>query len=243
MVDLFEKAFENKNIIDGFRPFEQETLKSLKAYYKIGLTFSSNALEGNSLTESETKVVIEDGLTIGGKPLRDIYEATGHAKAYDYVYDIVNNKLLKSSDILELHRLFYENIDSKKAGKYRQEQVFISGSRYKVTPPHNIEKEINEFVSWFNENEKAINPILFSALTHLKFIFIHPFIDGNGRVARLLMNLALLRNAYTIAIIPPILRSEYIASLEKAHTEEKEFIDFITQRVIQTQLELIRIIK
>ena len=243
MDDLFEKAFENKNIIDGFRPFEETTLKSLKAYYKIGLTFSSNALEGNSLTESETKVVIEDGLTIGGKPLRDIYEATGHAKAYDYIYDIVNNKSLKSEDILELHRLFYENIDSKKAGKYREEQVFISGSQYKVTPPQNIEKEINEFVSWFNANEKAINPILFAALTHLKFVFVHPFIDGNGRVARLLMNLSLLRNAYTIAIIPPILRSEYIALLEKAHTDDDEFIDFIAQRVIQTQLELIRILK
>lgn len=243
MEDLFEKAFENKNIIDGFRPFTEETLKSLKSYYKIGLTFSSNALEGNSLTESETKVVIEDGLTIGGKPLRDIYEATGHAKAYDYIYEIVNNKSLKSEDILELHRLFYENIDSKKAGKYREEQVFISGSQYKVTSPQDIEKEMTEFLSWFNKNEKAINPIIFAALTHLKFVFIHPFVDGNGRVARLLMNLSLLRNAYTIAIIPPILRSEYISLLEKSHYEEKEFIDFIAQRVIQTQLELIRILK
>lgn len=243
MSDLFDKAFENKAIIDSFRPFAKETLYSLKAYYRIGLTFSSNALEGNSLTESETKVVIEDGLTVGGKPLRDIYEATGHAKAYDYIYEIVNNSSLKAEDILELHRLFYENIDSEKAGKYRKEQVFISGSQYSVTSPNYIEKEINEFVIWFNENEKTLNPIHLAALTHLKFVFIHPFIDGNGRVARLLMNLSLLRNAYTIAIIPPILRSEYISLLEKAHSDDKGFIDFIAEMVIQTQLDLIKILK
>ena len=87
------------------RPLPKETLKSLREYYRVGLTYTSNALEGNSLTESETKVVIEDGLTIGGKPLRDVYEATGHAKAYDFLYGISKDKPVEEKEILELHRL------------------------------------------------------------------------------------------------------------------------------------------
>lgn len=85
------------------RPFPKETLKSLRAFYRVGLTYSSNAIEGNSLTETETKVIIEDGLTIGGKPLRDVYEALGYAKAYDKIHQLAKHKSLEESDILNLH--------------------------------------------------------------------------------------------------------------------------------------------
>lgn len=126
---LLQTAEQLRDRVIALRPFPEETLKSLREYYRIGLTYSSNALEGNSLTESETKVVIEDGLTIEGKPLRDVYEAVGHAHAYDYIYTLVASKPLEESDILELHRLFYEKIDGEKAGHYRTVPVFISGSK------------------------------------------------------------------------------------------------------------------
>ena len=122
-------------------------------------------------------------------------------------------------------------------------KVFISGSRYAVSPVARIAEDMRKLVNWYNRNEKKLHPIELAAELHLRFVFIHPFIDGNGRVSRLLMNLALLRNGFTIAIIPAILRHEYIRSLEAAHTDKSIFFDFIADRVIATQSDLIRLLK
>src|SRR5574344_972815 len=103
----FSECDANKARLDAYRPLPTATLKSLRDYYRIGLTYTSNALEGNSLTESETKIVIEDGLTIGGKPFRDACEAVGHARAYDHVYDLLRQKRIAEDDILQLHAFFY----------------------------------------------------------------------------------------------------------------------------------------
>lgn len=239
---LLQIAEQLRDKVIALRPFPEETLKSLREYYRIGLTYSSNALEGNSLTESETKVVIEDGLTIEGKPLRDMYEAVGHAHAYDYIHTLSINKPLEEADILELHRLFYEKIDSEKAGNYRTMPVFISGSKYAVSPPARIESDMKKFVKWFNDNEHKLPTPEFAALAHQKFVFIHPFIDGNGRVARLILNLALIRGEYTIALIPAILRHEYVQSLEMSHKSPNVFVDFIAERIIATQMDLLRLL-
>ena len=239
---LLQTAEQLRDRVIALRPFPEETLKSLREYYRIGLTYSSNALEGNSLTESETKVVIEDGLTIEGKPLRDMYEAVGHAHAYDYIHTLSASKPLEEADILELHRLFYEKIDSEKAGHYRTVPVFISGSKYAVSPPAKIEGDMKKFVKWFNDNEHKLPTPEFAALAHQKFVFIHPFIDGNGRVARLILNLALIRGEYTIALIPAILRHEYVQSLEMSHKSPGVFIDFIAERIIATQMDLLRLL-
>jgi Fic family protein len=239
---LLHTAEELRDRVIALRPFPAETLKSLKEYYRIGLTYSSNALEGNSLTESETKIVIEDGLTIEGKPLRDMYEAVGHANAYDYIHTLATNKPLEEADILELHRLFYEKIDINNAGHYRTIPVFISGSKYAVSPPTRIMSDMKKFVKWFNDNEHRLPTPEFAALAHQKFVFIHPFIDGNGRVARLILNLALIRNEYTIALIPAILRHEYVQSLEISHKNPSVFVDFVVGRIIATQVELLRLL-
>lgn len=240
---LLSKAEQLRDSIIALRPIPRETLKSLREYYRIGLTYSSNALEGNSLTESETKVVVEDGLTINGKPLRDVYEAVGHAHAYDYISSLAINKPLEVDDILELHRLFYEKIDAAQAGHYRTVPVFVSGSSYAVTPPAKIEAEMKRFVKWFNANEQKLPTPEFAALAHQKFVFIHPFVDGNGRVARLILNMALLRGEYTIALIPAILRHEYVQSLEASHKEPSVFVDFMAERIIATQMDLLRLLK
>ena len=239
----YAKADDNNRKLSTYRPLPPETMKSLREYYRVRLTYTSNALEGNSLTESETKVVIEDGLTIEGKPLRDHYEAVGHAKAYDYIYNITEKEGLAEEDILSLHRLFYQQINAENAGHYRTVKVYISGSRYAVAAVSKIPAEMRKLVKWYNENEKRLHPIELAAMLHQRFVFIHPFVDGNGRVARLLMNLALLRNGYTIAIIPAILRHEYIYSLETAHTRPEVFVDFIADRVIATQLDLLRLMR
>ena len=243
LIEKYKRVDENNQLLSAYRPLPPETLKSLREYYRVGLTYTSNALEGNSLTESETKVVIEDGLTIEGKPLRDHYEAVGHAKAYDYIYQITEKDSLAEEDILKLHRLFYQQIDGERAGQYRNVKVYISGSRYAVSAVSKIPDEMQKLVKWYNDNEKKMHPVELAANLHLRFVFIHPFIDGNGRMARLLMNLALLRNGYTIAIIPAILRHEYIYSLEKAHTDKNVFLDFIVDRVIATQQDLLRLMR
>lgn len=104
LLDLYKAA------IDERRPFEGEMLAQLKEYYRIGLTWSSNALEGNTLTESETKVLLEDGLTVGGKPLRYTFEAIGHAKAYDFMFTLLKNRTITERDVLTMHQMFYENM-------------------------------------------------------------------------------------------------------------------------------------
>ncbi|HJJ28181.1 MAG TPA: Fic family protein [Methanocorpusculum sp.] len=243
MQTLYGRCDELKARIDKYRPFPKETLASMRDYYRIGLTYASNALEGNSLTISEVKVVIEDGLTINGKPLREMYETIGHAKAYEYLYQIAGKNPLTLDHILMLHRLFYQNIDSAHAGVFRKKAVFISGSSYPVCSPKDLSSRMKTFVAWFNKTEGTIHPVEFAALVHQKFVFIHPFIDGNGRVSRLLMNLALLRSGFTIAVISPVLRQEYNACLERAHENPEDFCLFIARSVIETEKELLRLIE
>ncbi|ABN07080.1 filamentation induced by cAMP protein Fic [Methanocorpusculum labreanum Z] len=241
MTDTFEKCRYYKKRIDALRPFPPETLSSLKEYFRIGLTYTSNAIEGNSLTESETKVLIEDGLTVSGKPLRDIYETLGHAKAYGYIYDILSAQTITEDHIKTLHRLFYDQIDKGNAGIYRTERVVVTGSHYPLPKPDQIPDKMKKYIDWFNAHEKTTDPVKFAALSHQKFVFIHPFIDGNGRVARLIMNLVLLRAGYQICIIPPILRHEYVESLELAHKDTKPFIEFIAERIVETEKDILRL--
>ena len=232
-----------QNTINALRPFEGEMLKQIKDFYRVGLTWTSNALEGNSLTMSETKVLIEDGLTVGGRPLRDIFEAVDHARAYDYMFTLLENKEISERDILYLHKLFYQNIEEEFAGKYRDIPVFISGSNYPVTKVENIQKEIEYLCKWIGTERKNFHPVEFAALLHKKFVFIHPYKDGNGRVARLLMNTALIQDGYLPALIPPILRSEYISLLEKAHEDDRSFINFIAERELESQKDFLRLLQ
>jgi Fic family protein len=212
---MFENKIDmcdiQKKEMDTLRPLSNEQSKALKEHFKIGLTYSSNALEGNTLTLIETKVIIEDGLTIGGKTLREIDEATGHAKAYDFIFDIVQNDNITLQDILNIHKLFYQTIDPDNAGNYRTKKVFISGMDVTLPAPSELNLLMSNFEKELKDLSGKLHPIELAATIHNKFVTIHPFLDGNGRTERLLMNLILLKNDYSITIIPPIYRSEYIA--------------------------------
>lgn len=241
-MDIYRLLDLYKANIDERRPFEGDMLEQLKDYYRIGLTWSSNALEGNTLTESETKVLIEDGLTVGGKPLRYTFEAIGHAKAYDFMFTLLKNRTIKEEHILIMHRMFYESIESEYSGKYRDMDVFITGSKYPVAEPKRIQTEMNELFQWIQEERDNLHPVSFAAELHKRFVFIHPFKDGNGRIARLIMNTALIQDGYLLAVIPPILRHEYIQLLEKAHRDDKPFEEFIAERVIESEKEIMRLL-
>ena len=231
--------------INAKRPLKQKEIEQLKDYYRVGLTFTSNALEGNSLTETETKIVLEEGITIGGKLIKDHLEAIGHADAYDFLWKLTKISTIKEKDILHLHKLFYYRIDPDQAGVYRKEQVFITGTQF--VPP--VAKLVHELMKKFIEEitvlEAKYHPVEYAALTHLKFVTIHPFIDGNGRCARLLMNLVLLQKGYVITIIPPVVRRDYIDSLQKAQTknDESAFINFISTMVYESQKDYLRLLK
>ncbi|MFZ5687036.1 MAG: Fic family protein [Bacillota bacterium] len=241
-MDIYKLLDMYKSIIDECRPFEGEMLKQIREYYRIGLTWSSNALEGNTLTESETKVILEDGLTVGGKPLRDTLEAIGHARAYDFMFTLLKNRTITEKDMLTMHQMFYENIEKEYAGKYRDVDVFITGSKYPVTEPKRIQAEIDRLFHWVKTERDRLHPAKFAAQLHKRFVFIHPFKDGNGRIARLIMNTALIQDGYLLAIIPPVLRHEYIELLEKAHRDDKPFERFIAERVIESQKEVMRLL-
>ncbi|MGD9569592.1 MAG: Fic family protein [Sedimentibacter sp.] len=241
-MDIYEVIDLYKKEIDKLRPFEGDMLQQIKDYYKIGLTWSSNALEGNTYTESETKVLLEDGLTVGGKPLRDTFEVLGHGKAYDFMFTLLSNKRITEEHVLTMHKLFYGDVKPTYAGKYRDINVIITGSNYPVTDNKNIQYEMNCLLKWIKENRQYYHPVEFAALLHKKFVFIHPFKDGNGRVARLLMNTSLIQDGYLLAIIPPILRNDYISLLEKAHKNDKPFIDFIAERVKESEKEIMRLL-
>ena len=228
---LFQEIDALQLEINAYRPLDEHLLLQIKEYYRIGLTYTSNALEGNSLTEAETKIVIEEGITIGGKRIIDHLEAIGHSQAFDLLYTLSQSKTITLNDIKALHRLFYFRIDPIHAGVWREVKVFISGSHYAFPAPQEIDSLMTSFENRLNELRGLMHPVELAALIHKEFVFIHPYIDGNGRVGRLLMNLILMQyGCHPITSIPPILRSDYIRFL-KSHTNDTDFILFIAKMV------------
>jgi len=241
---MTERIDQYKAAIDAVRPFEGALLTQLRNYYRVGLTWSSNALEGNTMTLSETKVVLEDGITIGGHPLRDFYETVGHGEAYDFMFTLIGSREITLDHIRQLHRLFYRGIDESNAGVWRRGSVIVSGSEYVFPAPEELDAKMNGLADWIAADRDKMHPVDFAAMLHLKFVSIHPFIDGNGRTARLLMNLALLQDGYMLAIVPPVLRLDYNLAIGTYQNKGKSqpFLDFIAEMEFETQKEIIRLL-
>jgi Fic family protein len=241
---LLKKTDALQATIDSHRPLDAHMLKQIKEYFRIGMAYSSNALEGNSLTETETKIVIEDGITIGGKPVRDHLEALGHSEAYDLLFRLAKNQDVTEANIKELHRLFYYRIDAKQAGKYRKQRVIITGTDFIPPGPERLPALMESFIARLPETRAKSHPVEFAAIIHRDLVTIHPFIDGNGRAARLLMNLALLQAGYPVAIIPPILRREYLDTLNRTHNgDDRTFINFINGVCYESAKEYLRLLE
>ena len=241
---VLKKIDALKAKIDAHRPLDAHMLKQVREYFRIGMAYSSNALEGNSLTETETKIVIEDGITIGGKPVRDHLEALGHSEAYDLLFRLAKNQEITEANVKELHRLFYYRIDAKQAGKYRKSRVIITGTDFIPPAPERIPDLMESFIAGLSEARAKHHPVEFCAIIHKEMVTIHPFIDGNGRAARLLMNLALLQAGYPLAIIPPTLRRDYLDTLNKTHKgDDGPFISFIAGVCYESAKEYLRLLE
>lgn len=232
----FDKVDELNNKLNSKRPFSKETLKSLRNSINLEWTYNSNGIEGNTLTLRETQIVLE-GITVGGKTLREHLEAINHEKAIEYIEDLVKEKNpVTEWNIKNIHQLVLKEIDDKNAGKYRSENVAIMGATH--TPPdHLIVPELMEKLILNYQKWNKYHPIIKAAIIHGELVKIHPFIDGNGRTFRLVMNLSLMNSGYLPVIIKKENRLEYYNALDKAHTTG-DYTDFV-KLVTNLEIEMI----
>ena len=231
--DLFSRIIRKKKDLDSLRPLPKSVLEKLKKQFAIELAYNSNGIEGNSLTLRETKLVIEEGITIRGKPLREHFEATNHQKGFEFLENIVKEKSKITEDtIKKIHRTILTNIDDEYAGRYRDVNVRILGA---IKSPPRFEKvpdKMAEYLEYINKNPDNLNTIELASLIHYKLVEIHPFTDGNGRTARLIMNLFLMQHGYPITIVLKVDRKKYYDRLRKADQGDiKPFTDFIGRNI------------
>lgn len=205
-IDVFKEE------ISRYKSIDNNLLNKLKDFYRVSSVYSTNAIEGNTLTESETKVIIEDGITIGGKTVREHLEAINSAKAYDFIYTLLSSDRITEDNMLQIHKLVLSGIDDKNAGKYRQEAVFISGTEYAPPPYKKVPELINMFIEKLNKHGNE-HVIIKAADLHAEFESIHPFMDGNGRIGRFILSLELIKNSYPPFIVYPVKRLDYINSI------------------------------
>ena len=241
IIDLDDNYFEEvdslKRKLDSKRPIPKETLKSLRESINLEWTYNSNGIEGNTLTLRETQVVLE-GITVGGKSIKEHLEAINHEKAILFLDDLVkDNEPISEWNIKNIHQLILKDIDNENAGRYRKENVTIKGATH-IPPdylkvPELMEKLILTYNTW---NE--YHPIIQAALLHGELVKIHPFVDGNGRTSRLLMNLDLMNSGYNPVIIKKESRLKYYEALDKAHTTGN-YTDFV-KLVTKLEVEMLK---
>lgn len=230
--------------VNAHRPFEDENLlNQIRDFYRVDCTWSSNAIEGVSYTLSETKILLEDGLTAGGRPFSEAMAVIGHGKAYDHMFSLLRSDDIREEDLLRMHSLLEGGLaNDAAAGKYRTGPVFISGSRYPCAKAEKIPDLMKKLVSDCRKWRGKIHPVMAAAKLHRGLVLIHPFGDGNGRVARLAMNCLLIQNGYLPICIPPVLRTEYVQNLELSHKDEKPFVDMIFSLEYETQKDFLRML-
>lgn len=212
---MFEIIDDLKAKLDQHRPLSAAIVKNLHEDLILRWTYHSNAIEGNTLTLLETKVVLE-GITVGGKALREHFEAINHRDAIWYVEDILKNEEPFSEwQIRNIHQLILKNIDDENAGRYRQQNVLISGATTKLPDHTLLNDKMAQFIDWYNTEAHNLHPVERAAKVHADFVGIHPFVDGNGRTSLLLMNLELLKSGYPPSVITVENRLAYYEALDQ----------------------------
>lgn len=231
---ITKKRLEEKlKRLQALRPLPKSAVKKLQEKFQIEMTYNSNAIEGNSLTLKETFLVINEGMTVKGKPLKDHLEAKDHHAALEYLYDLVDKDkkhTISETLIRNLHRIIIQETDKDWAGRYRNANVIIGGAKH--TPPDALQVplKMRGFISWLNSQKAKMDIIELSALLHHRLVHIHPFFDGNGRTARLIMNVLLMQAGYPLVIILKNDRKKYYDALDKADGGNDEaFVKFIAQ--------------
>jgi len=234
-----QKRIDDKlKTLDSFRPLPASAVAKLKEQFEIEMTYNSNAIEGNSLTLKETYLVINEGLTIKGKPLKDHIEAKSHKEALNYLYSLVEkgkHNTISENFIRSLNQIVMRDIDREWAGKYRNSGVIIGGADH--TPPDALEipNLMRNLIGWIKNNQKKLHPAELASRLHHKLVYIHPFFDGNGRTSRLAMNIILMQSGFPLVIVLKNDRKKYYQTLSQADKENyAPFVNFIGRAVERT---------
>ena len=232
---MFENIDALKTKLDRHRPLSPAIVKNLQEDLIVRWTYHSNAIEGNTLTLLETKVILE-GITVGGKALREHFEAINHRNAIYYVEDIIRKEEPFSEwQIRNIHQLILKNIDDENTGRYRQQNVLISGATIILPDYTLLNDKMAQLVDWYNSQAYKLHPIERAAKVHADFVSIYPFIDGNGRTSRLLMNLELLKAGYPPCVITVENRLAYYEALDQwmAYGKTESFIKLVSDAVLE----------
>ncbi len=236
---VIRRIEDKKKIIDSHRPLPSSIVNRLRDELNLEWNFNSNAIEGNTLSLIETKVILEDGITIGGKTLREHFEVINHKKAIDEVYNLAHKDYkLRPIDILSLHGLVLENIDTQIAGRIRNGNVRIVGAQF--TPPKAsiVSDLFDEIIVFVNDKASSLNPIILATVFHHWFVWVHPFFDGNGRTTRLVMNLILMKYGYPPAIILTNDRKKYYEALRQADDGKYNKLILLIAQAVERSLNM-----
>ncbi len=211
---ILQEVNAKRKQLDALRPLPKNTVKSLGAKFWVEMTYHSNAIEGNALTLKETKLLLEDGIAVGGKPFVDHLEAINHKKALLFTQEVASGgRQLTEGAIRSIHQIVVMGIDEAEPGSYRTQQVFISGTDYTPPEPVEVPALMQDLVKWCQKTD-GLHPVRKAALLHNKLVEIHPFVDANGRTARLLVNLQLIRRGYLPVVIKREDREQYYDAVE-----------------------------
>ncbi len=236
---LEKQLNEKLDALNKARPLPESALKNLKDKFEIEVTYNSNAIEGNRLTLRETWLVVRKGMTIGGKTVEEHLEAKNHVEALEFLYELVDKKKeIKEGDILQLHKLVLDKINPDYAGKYRDRQVFISGATHVPPSASEVRKLMKQVLSELNNRDKKVKAVISASKVHYLTAKIHPFIDGNGRVARLLLNLRLMRAGFPPVVLHKTERRTYYADLEKADDGDLYPITTLIAKNVEKTLDI-----
>jgi Fic family protein len=230
---MYARILLKKKALDRLRPLPPELVKQLWEQMQIEFAYNSNAIEGNTLSLRETQLVIQEGVTVRGKSLREHLEAKNHPEAIDYVEKLAEEETsIKQEDILKVHELLMRSIDDENAGKYRRGRVRIAGATFMPPSPEKIQQMISELLQTVSQNPDEFRPVELAAFFHHQLVCIHPFLDGNGRTARLLMNVILLRWGYPFTVLLKVDRPKYLRTLSEADNGNLvPFANFIAKSV------------
>lgn len=237
---LLKRIGEKKKQLQKIRPLDKHQLMLLKREMEIEYIYNSTTIEGNSLTLDETRLVLEEGITIKGKPLREHFDVINQKEAMEKLERWVKERRekIEENDILELHRITLKGISNMWAGKYKTVQNRVLGSSVKRTPPYMVKEEMKGLVHFINKNPEKLHIIELAAAAHQILAKIHPFLDGNGRCARLLSNMILMKNGYPPNTILNKERKKYFETIEKAHLGNRiPFVNFFS-RSLERMLDL-----
>ena len=241
MIDLrlLKRLEAKKAQLDGLRPLPVASVNSLRDEILVEWIYNSNAIEGSTITLQETRLILETGLTVGGKSLREHFEVINHKEAIQYVEDLVQNtEPITAFHVRQIHRLILTNIDDENAGSYRKTQVRIAGAL--IIPPESwqITSLLTEWSEWVARGKESNHPVARAAQAHHRLVAIHPFIDGNGRTARLVMNLLLMRRGYPPTVILRTNRRQYYSVLAQADSGKTDALVNFVGRSVENSLNL-----